>query len=644
MTNETKVRPEEELVEMWETVVGQDKTANAGDIGKTILPQSSVETFRRQHTLGALPRISPGEDLAEFQVTRTIGQGGMGLVRLARQASLYRDVAIKTILPEQMSEGATYDLLRESWVTGMLEHPNIVPIHALGVDEHGAPMLVMKRIEGNSWESVLSGQKPLQAAFEGGRDRLEDHLQILLQVCNAVQFAHSKGIIHCDLKPENIMLGEYGEVYLLDWGIAVSLVDDGTGRLPLANKVDSVRGTPSYIAPELATGEGSRIDRWTDVYLLGAITHEIVTGEPRHTGGSVTATLINAYRSAPTDYADSVPEELAAICNRATHPDPEQRFVDVDGFRKAIVDFLHHRDSLRLSEEAAHRFDALEDAIARARQHDQDEDAAQDAYRLFAECRFGFEQALEIWEQNVQARRGLEHALKAMIDFELQQRNDRQASLLIDELAGQGLGANDEFELRLADLRKDLAREAEEIEHNRRISHSVDIELASRERSMMCVLLGFLFGGVPFINHWLLSKGWATLTFEDYFIQFGVILVGAALVVGYFRERLFTNKINIRVIVSVFAILGGCLIMRLLGYTLGLEPAGCIALENGLLAFSMAMMAITIDWRMWPATLAFLGGAFGGGYDPEHILLYDGASNAAALWLLAFAWRERSDT
>jgi serine/threonine-protein kinase len=600
-----------------------------------------VETFKRQYTLGALPRISPGEELSEFQVTRTIGQGGMGLVRLARQASLYRDVAIKTIRPDQMGEGATQDLLQESWVTGLLEHPNIVPIHALGVDEHGAPMLVMKRIEGSSWESVLAGHKPLASAFTGGRDRLEDHLQILIQVCNAVQLAHSKGIIHCDLKPENIMLGEFGEVYLLDWGIAVSLIDDGTGRLPLAKKVDVTRGTPAYIAPELASGEGARIDRWTDVYLLGAIAHQIATGEPRHQGGSVMATLVQAYRSAPIDYDDSVPEELAAICNRATQLDPAKRYETVEEFRHAIVEFLHHRESQRLSDEATSRLDALEEAIARTSSQELGEDhreqAAQQAYRLFAECRFGFEQALEIWEGNAQAQRGLDRALRAMIDFELHQRDDRSAALLIDELGSDGT-----YEERLAALRDDLEREAKEIERNKRISRDVDIELASRERSRMCILLGLLFGGVPILNHWLLVQGYTTLTFQDYFIQFGVILVGAAAVVGYFRERLFTNAINIRVIVSVFVILGGCLIMRLLGFVLGLDPAGCIALENGLLAFSMAMMATAIDRRMWPATLAFLAGAFGGGYDPEHILIYDGASNAAALWILAFAWRERA--
>jgi serine/threonine-protein kinase len=558
-------------------------------------------------------------------------------------------VAIKTIRPDQLSESATHDLLQESWITGLLEHPNIVPIHALGVDEHGAPMLVMKRIEGSSWESVLAGQKSLASAFKGGRDRLEDHLQIIVQVCNAVQMAHSKGIIHCDLKPENIMLGEFGEVYLLDWGIAVSLVDDGTGRLPLASQVEQTRGTPSYIAPELASGHGARIDRWTDVYLLGAIVHQIVTGEPRHTGDSVMATLMKSYRSAPVDYDESVPVELAEICNRATHQEPEQRFETVEAFRQALVDFLNHRESLRLSDEASSRLDALKTAISRAEKHTDPREStqsdganlAQQAYRLFSECRFGFEQALEVWEQNAQAKSGLNVALKAMIEFELFQRDDQSAARLISELDEADARAYDE---RLDELRKDLAREAQEIARNKRISHAVDIELASRERSLMCVLLGVLFGGVPILNHWLLSKGWATLTFEDYFIQFAVILVGAAGVVAFFREKLFTNKINIRVIVSVFVILGGCLIMRLLGYVLGLQPPGCIALENGLLAFSMGMMATTIDWRMWPATLAFLVGAFGGGYDPDHILIYDGASNAAALWILAIAWRERKTT
>ena len=644
MTTDTAVAPDPELISKWETIVSQDETIDTGDVSKTIMHRRPFETFRRQTMIGNLPRIDSDRELSEFKITDTLGQGGMGLVRLARQTSLWRDVAIKTIIDEQVDAESTHDLLRESWITGMLEHPNIVPIHALGVDENDAPMLVMKRVEGISWQQALSGQKEIPEPFQGGRDRLENHIQILIQVCNAVQFAHSKGIIHCDLKPENIMLGEFGEVYLLDWGIAVSIEDDESGRLPLASDVTELCGTPAFVPPELAAGEGQLIDERTDVYLLGALLHKIVTGEPRHLGLTVMATLVNAFQSQPVDYDDSVPDELGAICNRATHADINERYPDVEAFRRALLDFLQHRDSQRLSDEARARLETLRDRV-----EDDDpasgaddlgaDDTTAEIYRLFAECRFGFEQALTIWEKNKEAVQGLRQALALMIDFELRHRDAKAAALLIDELPER----RPEFEARLAVLREELAQEAKEMQRHKQISEDVDITLASRQRSIMCVFLGFLFGGTPFINHWLIEQGWATLTFQDYFTQFAAISIGAIIVVTLMRKRLFQNAINTRIIISIFIILGGCLIMRVLGFFLGLDPAGCIALENGLLSFGLAMMAASVDHRLWPASLAFLAGAIGGSIYPESILHFDGASNAAALWIIAWVWREPND-
>ena len=392
--------PDDEVVAMWETVVQRDGGLDAEDAGKTIGPKSPVETFRRQQLTGQLPRIEPGRGQSEFEVGEKLGEGGMGLVRLAHQTSLFRDVALKTVRPEQMGPEATQDLLQESWITGMLEHPNIVPVHALGIDEHDAPMLVMKRVEGVSWLEALADDDKLPDAFRGGRDRLENHLDILVKVCNAVDFAHSKGIIHRDLKPENIMLGGHGEVYVVDWGIAVALEDDGTGRLPLASSVDSVHGTPAFIAPELAEGNGGAIDERTDVYLLGAMLHRLVSGRPRHQGDSVMAILLQAYQSEPVDYDDSVDDGLAEICNRATDADPDRRFPDVEALRRAIVDYTHHRDSLRLSREASGRLARLEELVSEVTAGDEDPteldyDVLTRANRLYNEGPFGFEQALD---------------------------------------------------------------------------------------------------------------------------------------------------------------------------------------------------------------------------------------------------------
>ncbi len=135
------------LEEMWTTIISREETLHGEvDAGRTILSRSALESFERQTAVGLLPKINPAGEDSEFVVSRTLGRGGMGIVRLARQNSLWRDVAIKTVLPDETGSQAAQDLLRESWVTGMLEHPNIVPVHALGLDEGGFPMLVMKRV------------------------------------------------------------------------------------------------------------------------------------------------------------------------------------------------------------------------------------------------------------------------------------------------------------------------------------------------------------------------------------------------------------------------------------------------------------------------------------------------------------------
>src|SRR3954468_5595472 len=149
-------------------------------------------------------------------------------------------------------------------------------------------------------------------------DALDWNLQQLGHVCHAVAFAHSRNILHRDLKPQNIMVGGFGEVYVLDWGIAVSLVDDGSGRLPLAADCHDLAGTLAYMAPEML-GDAS-LSIQTDVYLLGAILFEIITGKPPHVTSSIAATLASVSLSEP-EFPPGTPDELAAICRRAMAKD-----------------------------------------------------------------------------------------------------------------------------------------------------------------------------------------------------------------------------------------------------------------------------------------------------------------------------------
>ncbi len=292
----------------------------------------------------ALPPLAleGGAGAAEYALGPVIGEGGVAVVLSARQLPLEREVALKCLRGERAEAGAT--LVREARLAGALEHPNIVPVHALGEGPDGAPVLVMKRVEGAPWSALLADPgHPLWAAV--GAATLAHHLSIFLHVCRAVHFAHDRGVVHLDLKPENVMVGAYGEVYVVDWGLARRLPPgvDGVehGGAPL--------GTPGYMAPEMPGG-GGRLGRSTDVYLLGAVLHRMLTGAPRHAGATLRARLESAHRSAPFTFPADVPAPLAALANAATAADPAARPPSVDALRRAVEDFLAHRTSMDLAD------------------------------------------------------------------------------------------------------------------------------------------------------------------------------------------------------------------------------------------------------------------------------------------------------
>ncbi len=201
-----------------------------------------------------------------------LGEGGMGRVYEARHHSLGRDVAVKTLLDPENPERVCA-LITEGAITGSLEHPNIPPIHQLGVAAGGHPVLVMKRILGVPWGDLLrdkghDGWRCLQT-----RDQLVANVEVLMAVARAVQFAHSRGIVHRDIKPDNVLIDETGEVYLVDWGIATE-ISNGPG--------EGIVGTPGFLAPEMVMLD--ELSARTDVYLLGATLHYVLTGDYQETG------------------------------------------------------------------------------------------------------------------------------------------------------------------------------------------------------------------------------------------------------------------------------------------------------------------------------------------------------------------------
>ncbi|MEZ4339358.1 MAG: serine/threonine-protein kinase [Sandaracinaceae bacterium] len=320
--------PSEVEARLAEVGLAETAAAPRGTIRATAAETVDATTTETSRTaLPALPRLSidlrgwtdgaaPGAPIegADLEVQGLLGEGGMGRVLLARQHSLRRDVALKT--PRDPDDpGVCASLLAEGATTGMLEHPAIVPVHALGLDTNGQPAMVMKRIEGVAWSALAAD--PEHAGWEGWsgdpEDRLPGHLQILVQVCNAVHYAHSRGVVHRDIKLDNVLIGRFGDVYLADWGVAGTLGAPG----------ERLCGTPGYMAPEMVMG--GVIDARTDVYLLGATLHEILTGRMRHEGPLVASALLAAARSEPYAYPASLPRGLTQLVNRACHLDRAER-------------------------------------------------------------------------------------------------------------------------------------------------------------------------------------------------------------------------------------------------------------------------------------------------------------------------------
>jgi len=347
-----------------------------------------------------------------YEILDEIGRGGMGVVYRARQGSLRREVAVKRSLGGA-SAAAREPFVAEALVTGLLDHPNIVPVHELGATADGEVFLAMKLVDGSPWSRLLHPKKDAEKA-RAKTLSTEDHLAILVDVCNAIAFAHEKGIVHADLKPENVMVGAFGEVVVMDWGVAVSSAGPARPRGSLvrhASEITRPCGTPAYMPPELAEGRGAEIGPATDVYLLGAILHEVITGAPPHRGARLIDVLLQAIESAPPVYGPEVPAELAGIARRAMAAAPKDRYPTAAAFQEALKAHLKHRESIQL--ELAGREQFLR-AAKTAKDGDETKTALErvpahllpKVYADLAEAIASYRQALVLWPGNEEAKQG----------------------------------------------------------------------------------------------------------------------------------------------------------------------------------------------------------------------------------------------
>lgn len=393
-------------------------------IGGTLKGPEHATTVPSARTRAQQP-LSPG-----FDVVEEIGRGGMGIVFRSRQRSLDREVALKRVHSNVDSDSTRGQFVSEALITGWLDHPNIVPVHDLSVSDDGEVSLAMKLVGGRSWAELLTDRRD-------DREWLSQQLDILLSVSNALAFAHSRRILHRDLKPENVMVGEYGEVLLMDWGIAIDFADEPSGKTMHRSEVTGPAGTPLYMAPELAEGRASAQGPVTDVYLLGAVLHEVLTGRPPHLGETLLDVLTAAAESTPPEFDASVPEGLQEICRTAMARDPADRYPTVTAFQGAVRDYLRHRESAWIAEDAATALDRCRGVRVRA---DLDEVSRNRLYGDFGAAVAGFQQARALWAENRRAEIGERDARLAYAQAALTLGDFGLADTQLEPLAEMGDG------------------------------------------------------------------------------------------------------------------------------------------------------------------------------------------------------------
>ena len=577
-------------------------------------------------SMDSLPRLTLVDGVAsapELAIQEKLGEGGRGEVHQARQLSLRRAVAVKSL--KDGSLGAhTAELLREARITGALEHPNIVPVYALGRDAQDRVLLVMKQVHGEPWGAQLRAQVAPRTPAQ-----LDAHLEVFRQVCNAVAFAHSQGVIHRDLKPDNVMVGAFGEVVVLDWGLAASLQGDAERGIPPAASLRGLAGTPSYMAPEGVSGDGAQLGFFTDVYLLGATLHEVLTGQPPHRGESLSQVLERALASAPPVYAPGVPEELAEICRRAMHVDPAARYESVAALRDAVVDFGRHRQSRELAREAQRRIDALP-----AWDHVVDAERATAAHGSLAQARFGFEQALRTWPENASAQAGLTQVMEQVVRLEVSLGNLAGAVRALAELAAPPPALAAAVEA----LRERVAREQAELRALRVQRRELDVEDSSAARNLLLGVCALLWCLLPLGADVLARRGVFAVTPRASLISVGIFVSTVALGFWGGRETLLRNRIGRRIAVAMGLVVVGTALTRLEAYLL--HESTYMALAPEMLAYGLtsALAATFVDVRFAGAAVVYWISSVAAAAYPAQALRIIAAANLIALLPTAMLW------
>ncbi|NND99802.1 MAG: protein kinase [Pirellulaceae bacterium] len=415
---------------------------------------------------------SEDDEQVEYRLIGQLGSGGTGVVYQAHQRAIDREVAIKVLRRELAADPQSRArFLTEARVIGALDHPNVIALHDLCIDDSGQLFYAMKRVDGTNWNEQI------------GQLGVDENVSILLRVADAIRYAHSRGLVHRDLKPENVMLGRFGEVLVADWGLAVNCFPDPSGRTGLASEQDSaIGGTPAYMAPELAKGDLSSIGYHTDVYLLGAMLYQILSGYPPHHGKNLLACIQAAAHNEIR--STDAQGELVDVAMRAMATEPADRYDSVDAFVAALAVRRTHEESERL--------------VRRAKRiaWETPPENSSDPYEQFGGAITLLHEATELWPENQCANDTL---ARVQVDFArvAASHGDLDLSIRLFESAGEG-DSEAASRVRRDRDRRDKARE-NQAKYSALFTHSPEAGLLVRwadgvvmEANLACLdLLGY---------------------------------------------------------------------------------------------------------------------------------------------------------
>jgi serine/threonine protein kinase len=349
-----QITPEEELLPKHGLSAAEDTEEHIAVTQTVAVTEQSTNSY---HTLTNLSR----KPANKYKFERSLGMGGMKAVLQVWNMDTARSVAMAVILDSDDRPAEDIQrFLNEARITAMLEHPNIVPVHEIGVDRSGSPYFTMKLLRGKTLAKLIKDLK------DGNLNRkkfdLQRILRVYVKICNAIAFCHSKNIIHLDIKPDNIHIGDFGEVLVLDWGLAkdLNLDDDNIDEVKIKKPVEDdialnktmdgiAKGTPGYMAPEQAAGKNRERDVRSDIYALGAILYFILTWQKPVTGANAKQVMINTVqgnivtpRKAKRENKSGVdiPPALEAIIMKAMSLYRADRYQSVNELRNDIFSFI----------------------------------------------------------------------------------------------------------------------------------------------------------------------------------------------------------------------------------------------------------------------------------------------------------------